>query len=237
MKQVFALLLLWASAMASAETVTLAIGDWEPFTSARDPESQISQNIVQEAFATQGVTVVFDFMPWKRAYIAAQEGKVDGTFPWYSNEQRQQEMTIAEEPLMEEQEVFFYHADKNFDWSSFADLKQYRLGGTIGYSHVDVLEGEGVELDKAKDDITNFKKLAAGRIDAFPVGLNVGKYLLKKNLSATEAAKIKQHSKALSSGEMFMLFTKNDRGRQLADVLNKGVKALKASGRYDELMR
>ena len=38
-------------------------------------------------------------------------------------------------------------------------------------------------------------------------------------------------------GEMFMLFTKNDRGRQLADVLNKGVKALKASGRYDELMR
>ena len=237
MKFVLAIVMACVSALATAETVTLAIGDWEPFTSSKDPESQISQDIVKEAFATQGVTVEFDFMPWKRAYVATQEGKVDGTFPWYSNEQRKQEMTIAEEPLMQEKEVFFYRADKGFDWTSFDDLKKYKVGGTIGYSHVDVLEAEGIELDKAKDDVTNFKKLAAGRIDTFPIGMNVGKYLIKKNLPADAAASLKQHPKELSSGEMFMLFTKSDRGRQLADTFNKGVKALKESGRYDELMR
>ncbi|WP_157729938.1 substrate-binding periplasmic protein [Bacterioplanes sanyensis] len=228
----------WLLASAAlADTVTLAIGDWEPFTSSKDPEGKISQNIVQEAFATQGMTVDFKFMPWKRAYENAKAGNVDGTFPWYSNEERAQEMMIAEKALLQENEVFFYRADTNFDWASFADLKQYKLGGSIGYSHVDILEGEGVELDKAKDDLTNLKKLAAGRIDAFPIGLNVGKYLVKNNLPADQAAMIKQHPKALSSGDMFMLFVKNDRGRQLADVFNKGIQALKDSGRYDELLK
>ncbi len=108
MKKLLLVLLLYLCSFSvySEEIVRLAIGEWSPFTSAKNPKGKIAEIVVEEAFKLSGYKVTFSYHPWKRSYELVKEGSADGTFPWYLSDRRENDFFIANEPIMKEKEVF-----------------------------------------------------------------------------------------------------------------------------------
>lgn len=220
----------------SEESVRLAIGEWSPFTSAKNPKGKIAEIVVEEAFKLSGYKVIFSYHPWKRSYELVKEGSADGTFPWYMSDRRKNDFFIANEPIMKEKEVFFHLKSTDFQWKTFDDLKKYRIGGTIGYSHVMQLKEQGVDVDVVASDDINLKKLLAGRIDAAPIGFMVGYDIINRLFSREKADLFTNNPHPLREAEMYGLFSKNSQnGKRYADALSRGISQLKATGRYDEI--
>ncbi len=219
------------------ETITLAIGDWAPYTSQKDKKGKISEVIVSEAFTLENIVVKLEYYPWIRSYLMTTQGDVAGTFPWFYNDKRNKETIYNKEPLIAENEVIFHLKSLDFKWKDFSDLKNYIIGGTIGYNHNVILAEHGIKTDQVNSDLLNFKKLLKGRIDLFPVSYNVGYYILNKSFSPELAANVTNQPKAIQEGKMFVLFSKKiPNGQALADKFDIGLKKLKASGRYAQIL-
>lgn len=222
---------------AQAETLRMAIGEWAPYTSEANPQGKLAEALVTEALKTQGIDVEYSYFPWKRSYEAVVAGDFDATFPWYNNEERDAQLIVSDEPLVQEQEVFFHRTDTDFEWSSLGDLSGMSVGGTIGYSHVQQLEDAGISVNTAASDDVNFKKLINGRIDVFPASKIVGNTMINNLFSASKASELTFHPKPLSQGDMYIMFSRNiDGGQRMADAFDEGLTELKNSGRYDEIV-
>lgn len=227
---------LLASGSAIADTVNLAIGEWAPYTSEKNPKGKLAEVLVREALELEGHQVKLSYYPWKRSYELVKNGEADGTFPWYSNDERKVEFHMNEEPLMHDKAAFFHLKTTAFEWAEFSDLKKYRVGGTIGYSHVKQLEDQGVTVSAVANEETNFKKMLAGRIDAYPASIVVGYEMINRLFSADKAALFTFHPKLLTEDAMFGLFSKHSaKGKEYSEALSRGLKKLRASGRYDEI--
>jgi polar amino acid transport system substrate-binding protein len=84
--------------------------------------------------------------------------------------------------------VFFQHRSHVVSWTQLAELSGMRIGVTIGnyYSdEFDRLMRQGIlHTDGAADDLSNFRKLLARRIDLFPIEEEVGQFLLGRHFTA-----------------------------------------------------
>ena len=83
-----------------ARTVTIAVGDWPPYTSTDLPQARLAQTIASEAFALEGIDVVYRYCPWLRCYVEARKGNVDATLPWFRSEKRDKAFIFSQEPLL-----------------------------------------------------------------------------------------------------------------------------------------
>ncbi len=220
-----------------ADTIRLAIGEWAPYTSERDASGKMAERIVEEALKRQGHTVEYTYFPWVRSYEMVKQGHYDGTFPWYMTPERQVGFWVHATPVMREKEVFFYLKTLDFHWQTIEDLKAYRVGGTIGYSHVDTMEAAGVRVEKVVSEEQNFRKLLVDRIDIYPASFLVGYNMIHKLFGAEKAQLFTNHPKPLRNDAMFALFSKRtEKGKEYADALEEGLKALLESGEYDALV-
>jgi len=223
--------------LPAEETITLAIGEWAPYTSEQDIKGKMSEVIVSEAFRLVDIIVKLKYYPWKRSYKMTTQGDVAGTFPWFHHDKRKKETIYNKEPLVSELEVIFHLKTLDFQWNDFSDIKKYSVGGTIGYNHNFILAEHGIKTQQVKSDLLNFKKLLNGRIDLFPVSYNVGYYIINKSFEPEITAKFTNHPKTIQEGKLFVLFSKAiPNGQVLADKLDRGLKEMKASGRYDRIL-
>ncbi|GLQ33539.1 substrate-binding periplasmic protein [Litoribrevibacter albus] len=225
--------------LVHADTVYLDIGEWAPFTSEKDPDGKIAETLVREAFALEGFDVEYNYYPWKRSYERIKNGQSDGTFPWFVNPDRGDNdyFIISKERLFRDKEVFFYHVNRPFDWKEFSDLKNYVIGGVIGYSHVVQLANHGITVEAVSNEAQNYRKLMAGRIDAVPGGQIVGYYMIQKMFPEAKVRMITHHSKPLREADMFMFFSrKRPRSQEFDAAFSRGMKKLKSSGRYSTIL-
>lgn len=221
----------------NAETIRLDIGEWAPYTSEKDPKGKIAEAIVIEALKLEGITPEFVYYPWKRSYENVKSGKSVGTFPWYTNEERQVDFIIHKEAILVAKSVFFHLKSTQFDWTTTEDLKKYKFGVTLGYSDEKTLKEAGLKTEVVPKEDTNYKKIMGGRIDATPSNIFVGYSLIHKLFPNDKAALFTNHPKAWTEGNMFMLISKKiPNGQEVADKLDAGLKKIKASGKYQEII-
>ncbi len=64
------------------EIIHIATEEYPPHTSQILKYNGLNCHIVTEAFALEGITVKYSFYPGKRAFLLAQQGKIDGALPW-----------------------------------------------------------------------------------------------------------------------------------------------------------
>jgi len=219
------------------KTITFNMGEWPPYVSEDKSKKYLAEEIVNEVFAHQGYNVHYEYFPWKRSYINVQHGKANGSFPWYHNQERESEFIIPKEALFQDSSVFFHLKSNDFHWENFEDLKKYKIGGVIGFINVDILKKQGVDVIVLNKDHLNFKMMLAGRLDAYPVSEFIGHDIINRTLSPEEASLFTHHTKILNEGGLYILFSKNtDHAQEFADAFDLGIVALKASGRYDEII-
>ncbi len=93
------LILLTTVNIYANEIITLAIGEWPPFTSEKSKKDKIAEIIVRESFKLENIDVKYTYFPWKRAYVSVLRGDFAGTFPWYKTENRKNTFILSKETI------------------------------------------------------------------------------------------------------------------------------------------
>lgn len=234
------IMVLLASAMPSAraDDLTLTNGEWRPYLSEQLPHYGVLSRIVSEAFALEGVTVHYVFRPWPRALAEARNGPAHGSVVWSKGSPgsaRNRDFYFSDE-VYEDKSVFFHRKDFPFHWTSLPDLVNYRIGGVAGYEY-SFEKLPGIRIDRAPNDELSMRKLLAGRFDVFPSTLDVGMYILRTHFSAEDAARITYNPGSYRATHYHLILPRaRARSSYYLALFNKGLKRLKASGRYDEYL-
>lgn len=230
-------LLLLSMNVRAVEVVTLTSGEWLPYISEKAPHYGPISRIVTAAFALEGVQVKYVFRPWSRAYAEAANGSANGGIVWSAarrDTDRRRDFLLSD-AVFDGQSVLFHL--KTFEWDG-KTLEGKRVGGTAGYEY-SFDKNPRIKIDRAAaSDELNFRKLLAGRFDLFPVSLDVGRHIMRTELSPEQASRITWDAKPYNITQYHLLLNKKnpDSGRHLA-LFNKGLKKLKDSGKYAEYMQ
>ncbi|WP_163831002.1 substrate-binding periplasmic protein [Spartinivicinus ruber] len=224
----------------SKDVIRIASGEWPPFLSQHYNEYGAGSHIVKEAFALEGIKVVYIFYPWKRSMETAKDGKVDATLLWSKNKERAKYFLFSD-PVLTLRHVFFHRKDFQFDWKTIENLKQYKIGVTRGYFYGEqiqnAIENKLIDTEIGNTDIINLKKLIAKRIQLFIIEPEVGYELLVKNFSASDQKLLTNHHRAIQERQWYLLVSnKSPQAEKWLEKFNKGLAKLKKQGTIDKIM-
>ncbi len=225
------------SSAFSEEIIKIANGEWPPYQSKELAHYGYASRIVTEAFALEGITVKYDFLPWKRAYEMSKRGKWDATFLWTITDERKPFFN-GSDPIIEDQDVFFHLKTVDFDWKTIEDLKNIKIGATLGYEYGDAFqkaEKDGtIQVERVTDDETSFKKLLGKRMPVFVCSITVGYTLINKMYNQQTAALFTNHPKPVKETFYRLLFSKEvPENKDRLIKFNSGLKKLRESGQFD----
>ena len=228
------------AATQTSKTIRLTNGEWQPFLSKDVPHHGFASHIVTEAFALVGVEVEYGFFPWKRSMKLAREGTWDGSAIWGTSEERLQNFHFTD-AVVPTTYVFFHLKTTAFDWDDYDDLSDLKVGGTVEYYYSDAFEAAeaaGVfRTVRGRSDEVSLKNLLKGRIDVFPGAVMVTYEQIRDTFSEQEAALFTHHAKPIADKPLFVLLAKVVPGSErMRDLFNEGLRQLKASGRYDQII-
>ncbi len=229
------------STAAGETTLYLTSGEWPPYYGEKLPHYGSDSHIVTQAFAIAGVKVVYKFYPWARALYMSQTGKCDGGVGWGDGDEYRKDHYVSETTSMYSL-VFFHRKDYPFDWKTFNDIKNLRVGLTIAYDYPEQLktmETEGkIKAEWVSRDELNFRKLFAGRIDIFPNDALVGISQMKQIFTPEQTAQITYHNTALKKGTLHLILSKKkERNARLIKLFDEGLQGLKRNGTYDAILQ
>ena len=226
---------------SAADTIRLTNGEWPPFTSKEFLHRGVLSRIVTEAFAAEGITVQYEYLPWKRAYSDAKEGKADGTVGWAPTPEHVKDLYMSE-PIVSVDKGLFHLKSTPFNYSSADDLGKWRVGSAAGYAYGDewdngLKEGK-FKTEEVTADEQNIKKLIAKRIDVFAMETDVATYLMQSLLTPEEAASVVCAPKLLMKTPICMGLSRTSaKNAALMEKFNSGLKKLKEDGRYDKYIK
>lgn len=218
---------------ALARTVTFASGDWSPYQGDNLPHGGPAAQVVSEAFAQEGWTVEYRYLPWARGLESTRQAELDGTFLYSYNAERG-EIFLYSDPVISLETVVFYRNDKPVSWENPDDLKGKVLGAVVAYDYGFVTEAAGFTLDRVGAPENNYRKLQAGRVDAVLEEVQVGLGLAR---SVGAADQISFFAKPIKADPYHLIVSRDHpEGQLIIDTFNAGLQKLKDSGRFDEIL-
>ena len=231
-----------AATSASEPVVRLANGEWPPYTGARLPHQGCDSQVVTEAFALEGIKVVYEFFPWARGYMLSQNGVLDGAIDWADTAEHRAAHFVSKDYISRQLWVFFHRTETNIAWDNLHDLRGKTIGLTIGYAYSDAFKAlkaaNPALFPEAASDSLNLKKLLSGRIDLFPIERAVGLYLIRTELSGDEQAQLSDHPKPVANLYTHLLLSRTNPGNEQRILqFDRGLHQLKANGRYKQIMQ
>lgn len=223
-----------------SDVINITVGEWPPYISHKLKHNGVIAHIIESVFMEAGIKVRFQFMPWARAYEEAATGRFDGTAVWLLEDSRKKDFLYSD-ALVSEKFVFFHLKSFNFDWQNIQDLKTVVIGGnhksTYGSEIDAALEKGFLKMDRVTGYKQNFDRLLLRRIQLFPMEMNVGYFLLRKNYSEKIQKTVTHHSKALFENFSHLLFSKKSKkSAEMWTIFNEKLKLFRENGLYDEYM-
>jgi polar amino acid transport system substrate-binding protein len=232
---IFALILCSVTVNA-AEKITLSTLDWEPYIGKEIKNNGYVAVLVKEAFRRGGLEADFQFDRWSRVVGLAKSGQVDGYFPEYFSESVKA-YAVFSDPFPGGPIGFFKLKRKDISFNRLEDLKGLKIGTVKGYVNTKEFDAaDYLNKDAVKDDLTNFKKLAAGRLDLVVADKFVGLNLIKKHMP-DKAGQIEFMAKFLEEKDLFVCISnKVANADAKVQAFNAGLKQMKADGTIDKIL-
>jgi len=234
------------------EVVTFAIGDFPPYSHKTELKNGgIVVDIINETYALEGIKVKWKWRPWKRAMEEVKLGETDGTPLWTIREERKEFFYYSDPLVYGGRSVFWvlkgFQLPKDYDPKiyNYEVLEGLRLGGLRGSNYGDkinkLVDAKVISMRYAETAEQNFKMLLSGRIHILLSTDVVGYYELNKNFSPEEAFKITTYTRywqpPSDTNDYYNMMSKESKkGKYFNEAFNRGIKKLRKSGRYDELM-
>jgi len=226
------------SGVPGAEEIHLVTADWEPYAGEHLPDYGFTSEIITEAFRRRGYTVVFHFVPWKRAELYVQEGRYDALYSAYYSEERAQVYAVSS-PYIESYLMLCSLKGAGITYSSLRDLISYRIGTVRGYVNTPEFDrADFLSKEEVVSDLLNIRKLLARRLDL----IVIDKYLMKYQMAVST-----EISSSLSDTEfleppldvkpVFVMFSRKVEGyEQKRNDFNEGLKAIREDGTYQKIL-
>ncbi len=221
-------------------TVTLSNQDYAPYMGEKLPYGGILSRLVSEVFRRGNVKVRYNWYPNNRAIQLARSGQVDGSVGWTPNEDRQRDLLFSEQ-VVPFNMVLFQRIGEHYPWQTLADLAPFRFGITAGNFYSDTftrLQDKGVlKVEVAGDDVTNLRKLAAGRIDLFPMETESGMLTTRLNLPPSLASRIIPQTREYWSTPLCIAIWKgHPKAEELVRRFNRELHKMKETGELELLV-
>ncbi|MCG8618668.1 MAG: transporter substrate-binding domain-containing protein [Desulfobacterales bacterium] len=220
---------------ATAGTVTIATGEWPPFSGKNLDGYGLHSKIIDKVFKEMGHEVQFKFMPWKRVYELTKKGDYIATFTWSKIPERQKEVLYPENELAVSKEVGFYKKSKfpnGLDIKNLDDIKakNLRVVGITSYWYEKPLKEKGIKANLVSTADLAWKMLNGDRADILIENSDVGKAESLVILGADSDGKFATSS-PLKTQQMYLIFSKHHPdSAEMIKSYDAAVTQLKASG-------
>lgn len=192
-------------------------------------------DLVREIERRTGIAVTIEVWPPERSFKYFQDQKIIGMFPTTSAKVQTAVPDAAfSVPFYIKTEFIFTRKGDAF--TRIEDLEGKRVGLTFGYGYSEELtNNENIQIFYTKDDVTNMKNLALGRIDAFIVEEVSGLKALELCGCADD---ITYHPAAqIAASEIIFAFQPNAQGRQLAAQFSDAIRAMQEDGTLQQILQ
>lgn len=214
------LLLALAPVLAADRPLRLASLEWAPYVGARLPSEGLTAAIVKAVARQAGLTSQISYAPWSRAVqVGSQDPAYAGYFPAYYVLARKKTCHLSG-VLGHSVTGFAYLKEQPLQWQTLADLGSTKIGIVQDYANgdeFDALRSEGrLNTDTAPSDVSNLRKLLAGRVAVAVIDQEVLRYLLANEPSLQAAqGRILFHPRVLTNSSLHICFQRSAQGREL----------------------
>jgi len=222
---------------AGGTVVIAAEDDWPPYSSIQPGSAEpqgFAVDLVREAFATQDVDVRFVVVPFSRCLYLAKTGEVAGCFNTTLLSDNRDTYHWHPTPMFHEELAIFARVGGSRKDLKLSDLEGHLVGYTLGYTYTPEFHiSQKIRKVGAKSDRVLLEMLRAKRVDF--VLMNTAPAHLRINASSGLRGQIEKVG-VLSLDGFWIAFSRSRAdGEKDAEVFEKGLKALHASGRYESM--
>lgn len=178
----FSVSIVWGS-QAKAETWILTSLNWQPYSGAEMASQGNSIQKLRMLLKKQGITLVIEFYPWKRAQYRAGKPEYVGYFPAWPEEVA--EGFVASLPVDWSVLGYIKQKNSNIEFDTIQRLfEKYKVGivSTYVYPKVvqEAMKAYPKHVDYTPNEVSLLKKLSVGRFQVALTDPNVMMYLAEK---------------------------------------------------------
>lgn len=232
------LILLFAAASGSAETLTLvAENDWYPYAADRNGEARgISVDIVRAAYELVGVEVEFKLMSYARCMELLDLGEEIGCFNTPDDDSIRLAQLLPEHPLDINPAFIYTRTDNDAGALSLEQLGGKAVGIVNGYRYGNAfMQDPDILREYSPSDLQNLKKLSAGRLDYIVLYERVARYLI--GLHGQELGISIKQVTPIGRIAIFVSFSQyHPRSAEAMRLFDLGMERLKSDGRYEAIL-
>lgn len=222
--------------------------EWAPYTYYKRVDNKVtneiigySVDVIKEIFDKNGINYTIELLPWKRAQMEVETGNdyqmfLSGSY----NEERSKKYYISL-PYYSTSAYYFYskhNYPNGISIKTKTDLKKYRLAGLLGHNYTNY----GINPDEIYTGASTYKavftQINHNRYDLFLESLEIiaGYSAIEENILADPDLGYGRVPE-MKSVDFYMMFTKNEVGKELKRVVDNEIRAMEKSGRMKELLR
>lgn len=224
------------------EKTIVIVGDtWCPYNcdqSSRDAGFMV--DVAKDILTANGYEVAYVNMPWVEALQSTLSGQMDAVIGASPKEAK--EMVLAGEPLGQNKTCLYTRMDDPYRYRPGSSLSGRRLGVSSGYLYGDGLD-QYIDANRSEYNLVqfaggtnplliNYRKLTDRRIDTVVENFLVMDFSIRKyRLAGVRLAGCDEPN------SLHIAFSpkRSDAGR-LAETMNDGVRAMRRSGRFKEIL-
>lgn len=241
---IFVLLTVFTANAESNIHLKLATQDFPPFSYLKDKKVTLSDQVVEGPAAEiieqvckhMEIDFTLKLLPWRRAQYDTREAKLyHGLFLIGWNKKRT-EWLYYSPPVLETEYGFFVREDNPLNYEKFEDIKGYRVG-VFGPSNTSNSlkkikdKMADFKIDMRPDDLSGFKKLSVGRVEAVYSNRDVG-FAIIKTLGLTDIRYAGQHRKL----NYYIGFAKDNIDKKVVDKFGDTLINLYQQGAIEEIL-
>lgn len=221
--------------------INLSLTEYRPYMSQSLPNKGLLSEIVERAFALEGVTIKYHPMSSSKAFHLIKMGEIDASIGWTATEERRS-FAYFSSPIFYSKVVLFYRKDNPVNWNELPTSDLVTLGITQHYYYGLTFEmarqSRQFKVQTANSDKINFKKLIGTRIDAFPIAVDVGRDILLRKFPKRQTQHLGFSARPINIEPLSVMFSKKHASnKQLLETFERGMAKLKASGDYQKILQ
>lgn len=230
------------ASFVSADTVTIRADAWYPMNGdpgAEQPGYMIE--LAEAVFSRHGHDVDYGNMPWERALQSVREGNHDCVVGAYESDAP--DFMFPDEHWGMDQSAFYARPGGDWQYDGIDSLSEVTVATIGGYAYGEAFDEyrennpDGFEVLNANNALEqNIRKVAGGRVDVLLESPAVLEAQLQEMGMQGELVKVGELGKPVP---MYIACSpaNEDRSRKLVDWVDEGTRALRSSGKLDEIMQ